>query len=114
MSSQRPRNWDVLAVIAAVIAATMAGLYVGIIKQQEGDVAAWFVAGLAVAVVLALYGAVRSAPRRTPALAVSGGLMAVLGLLGILTIGLPILAAGALALAAAGRAGRSVSAGQSG
>ena len=97
------RGWDLLAAIAAAITLGMIALYIALIVQQDGEVAAWFVAGLAVAAVLTTYGVARRAPRRTLALVVAGVLLAVLGLLGILSIGLPILAAGVLALLAARR-----------
>jgi len=99
----RRGRWDLLAAIAATIALVMIGLYIGLISQQGGQVAVWFLAGLSVAAFQAIYGVPRAAPRRTLALAVSGVLLAVLGLLGILSIGLPILVAGGLALLAAAR-----------
>jgi hypothetical protein len=102
------KGWDVLAVLAGLIAAIMIGVYIGLIRQQGGETAVWFVAGLAIAALLAFYGAVRPAPGRVPALWVSGVVMGALGVLGILTIGLPILGAAALALIAAVRSGRSV------
>jgi hypothetical protein len=100
----RRSGWDLLAAIAAVIALVMIGLYLGLIKQQGGQVAVWFLVGLMVGALLSLYSVPRRAPQRKLALAVSGGLMVVLGLLGILSIGLPILVAGGLALLAAARA----------
>ena len=65
--------------------------------------AAWFVAGLAAAAFLSVYGVARAAPRRALALLASGVVMTVLGFLAILSIGLPILGAGVLALVAAAR-----------
>ena len=82
----------------------MIGLYIDLIRRQEGHVAVWFVAGLATAALLSIYGVARAAPVRRLALAASGAVMAVLGLLGILTIGLPILVAAVLAFIAAARA----------
>jgi len=104
MASGWRDDWDLLAAIAAVIALIMTGLYIGLISQQGGQVAVWFIAGLAAAALLSIYGVPRAAPRRGLALAVSGLVMTVLGLLSILTIGLPILCAGVLALVAATRA----------
>jgi hypothetical protein len=104
MTSGWRNDWDLLAAIAAVIALSMIGLYIGLIRQQGGHVAVWFLAGLAAAALLSIYGVIRAAPRRGLALAVSGVVMVALGLLGILSIGLPILGAGVLALVAAGRA----------
>jgi hypothetical protein len=91
------------AVVAAVLALLMNGVYVLLIHQQGNSPALWFVAGLAVAALLAGYGALRSARGRRPALIASGVLMLGLGLAGILTIGLPIVLAGLLAIIAATR-----------
>jgi hypothetical protein len=96
-SGQRP------AVASAAITLIMIVVYLGLIARQGDDPAAWFVAGLAVAAVLAGYGAVGRARGRRPALLAAGALLLVLGLLGILSIGLPIIAAGVLAIVAAGR-----------
>ncbi|SRR6266511_1013481 len=96
-------GWDPLAAIAALIAVVMMVLYVGLIRQQGGQVVAWFLGGLAAAALLGLYGAARAAPRRGLALAVSGMVLAILGILGILSIGFPILGAGMLTLVAAAR-----------
>ncbi|GII57262.1 hypothetical protein Pth03_56510 [Planotetraspora thailandica] len=96
-------GWDPLAAIAALIALVMMGLYVGLILQQGDQAVAWFLGGLAAAALLAIYGAARAAPRRGLALAVAGTVLTVLGILGILSIGLPILGAGVLALVAAAR-----------
>jgi hypothetical protein len=106
MTSGWRYGWDLLAVIAAAIALIMIGLYIGLIRQQGGQVAIWFLAGLAPAALLSIYGAARAAPRRGLALTVSGVMMAVLGLLGILSIGFPIAGAGVLALVAAARSNR--------
>ena len=94
---------DPLAAITALIVLVMMGLYVGLIRQQGGLVAAWFLVGLASAALLAIYSTVRSVPRRRLALMISSVILAVLGFLGILSIGLPILGAGVLALVAATR-----------
>jgi succinate dehydrogenase hydrophobic anchor subunit len=104
MASERRNGWDLLAVSAAVIALIMIGIYITVIIQQGGDGAAWFPAGLGLAALLSIYGAARAAPRRGLVLAVSGVIMAILGLLGILSIGFPILGAAVLALVAAARA----------
>ena len=108
MSSGRRSDWDLAAVIAAVIGLIMIGLYIGLMSQQGGQVAAWFLAGLATAALLSIYGAARTAPRRGLALAVSGVVMVVLGLLSILSIGFPIFVAGVVALVGAARAGKAV------
>ncbi|TDC39689.1 hypothetical protein [Micromonospora sp. KC213] len=74
-----------------------------LIRQQGGQVAAWFLAGLAIEAFLSIYGVARAAPGRRSVLAVSG-VMVAFGLAGILSIGIPILGAGVLALVAATRA----------
>ncbi|MEV0897208.1 hypothetical protein [Actinoplanes sp. NPDC049802] len=104
MTSGSRNGWDLPAAIAGAIALIMIFLYAGLIRQQGGQVAAWFLAGLAIAALLSIYGAARAAPGRRSVLAVSGMMMVALGLLGILSIGLPILGAGVLALVAATRA----------
>lgn len=101
MASESRNGWDPLAAIAAVIALIMIGFYIGVISQEGDQVAVWFVAGLAAAAILSIYGMVRAAPWRGLALAVSGVVMAVLGFLSILSIGSPILGASVLALVAA-------------
>ena|SRR5690349_6456273 len=104
MTSGWRNGWDLLAAIAGVIGLVMIVFYVGLIRQQGGQAAAWFLAGLALAALLSIYGVARAAPGRRLALAVSGVMMVALGLLGILSIGIPILGAGVLALVAATRA----------
>jgi hypothetical protein len=106
MTSASRNGWDLPAAIAAVIGLVMIGLYLGLIDQQGNQPVAWFLGGLAAAALLASYGAARAAPRRGSVLAVSGAVMTVLGILSILSIGLPILGAGVLALVAAARSRR--------
>lgn len=96
-------GWDLVAAIAAMIGLLMIGIYIGLIVQQGGQMAAWFVAGLAAAAILAIYGVARTVPWRRSALAVSGVAMTTLGFVSILSIGFPILCAGVLALVAAAR-----------
>ena len=47
--------------------------------QQGGQVAVWFILGLAIAALLSIYGVSRTAPRRGLALALSGVVMVALG-----------------------------------
>lgn len=96
-------RWDPLAAIAALIASVMVVVYLAIIDRQGGEPLSWFLGALVAAALLAIYGTVRAAPGRGPAMAVAGVLLTVLGVLGILSIGLPILVAGILALVAAVR-----------
>lgn len=93
------------AAVTAAIALLMNGVYLWLIHQQGNSPAIWFVAGLAVAALLAGYGASPATRGRRPALIASGVLLLGLGLVGILTIGFPIVLAGALAIVAAGRTG---------
>jgi hypothetical protein len=106
MTTGRRQRWDPLATIAALIALGMTGVYAAVLSQQDEQPAVWFVVGLVAAALLAGYGAARSAPHRRPALSVAGSALVALGILGILSIGLPILCAGVLALVAAARATR--------
>ncbi|GIF18273.1 hypothetical protein BJ973_008767 [Actinoplanes tereljensis] len=94
-----------MAMASAALTLIMIVVYLGLISRQGNQPAVWFVAGLAVAAVLAGYGSFAAAPRHRPALFTAGALQLALGLLGILSIGLPIVAAGVLAVVAAGRSG---------
>jgi hypothetical protein len=94
---------DPLAVTASAVAVAMVLAYLEVVRQQDGDPAAWAVAALLLGGGAASYGAVwRSPYRRTPLVAAGVVLLGV-GLLAILSIGLPIMVAGALCLVAAGR-----------
>jgi hypothetical protein len=102
---------DPFAVTAAVLVVVMLVVYLAVIRQQDGEPAAWAVAALAFGAVAAGYGAVRTLPGRRVSLVVAGLVLLAIGVLAILTIGLPILVAGALCLVGATRrprvAGRS-------
>lgn len=100
MNSGRP--W---AAVTAALALLMDGVYLWLVHGQGNSPAIWFVAGLSVAALLAGYGAVPAARGRRPVLIASGVLLLGLGLAGILTIGLPIVLAGVLAIVAATRTG---------
>jgi len=104
MMSKRGKGMDVLPAIAALIAAGVAAGYVVLVQAQGNPVAIWFLAGLIGAAVVSGYGTVRTAPRREIALIAAGVVLTGLGLVGILTIGLPVVCAGILTLVAAGRA----------
>ncbi|HYU83748.1 MAG TPA: hypothetical protein VEK80_02995 [Kribbellaceae bacterium] len=99
-----PFRLDPYAVAAALIAAAMTWVYVGLMHDQGDDPLAWVVTVLVTAAALAAYGAVRSLRFRRVALAIAVLLLGPLGLLAILSIGLPILAAAALASVAFARA----------
>jgi hypothetical protein len=95
---------DLLALAAAVLAVAMAVVYARLMDEQGDRPLWWVLAVLLVGAGGAVYGAVTTGVRRTTALVASGVLLFLLGVLAILTIGLPILLAGALCLVAALRA----------
>jgi hypothetical protein len=103
MASGWRNRLDPMAAIASLIALVMTVLYVAMMSQQGDVVVGWFIGGLTMAALLGIYGAVRAVPLRRLALAVSGAVLTALGVVAILSIGLPILGAGVLALAAAAR-----------
>jgi hypothetical protein len=98
------RVLDPFALAASVLGGVMLAVYVSVTRQQEGDPATWVVAALILGVTAAGYGSVAAVPYRRPSLVLGGLVLVALGLLAILTLGLPILAAGALCLVAAVRA----------
>src|SRR3954452_7863158 len=94
---------DLLAGTASVLALAVLGLYVWIIREQQGELALWAVGALLLGATAAGYGAVRSSPHRRASLVVAGVTLLALGALAILSIGLPILLAGALCVTASMR-----------
>jgi hypothetical protein len=92
------RRLDLLALLAAVIAVVMAGVYVQVMHSQEDQPLAWVLTVLGASALLATYGAPVDASHRRLALVLAGVGLVLLGLLAILSIGLPILVAGLLAL----------------
>jgi hypothetical protein len=94
---------DAIAGAASVLTVAMFVAYLSVIRQQGGEPAAWAVAALTGGAAGAAYGAVVAAPYRRAALMLAGLTLMASGVLAILTIGLPILAAGALCLVAAAR-----------
>jgi len=95
---------ELLALIAAALAAAMAASYVWLIGQQGNQPLPWVLALLLTGALLAAYGAVRQLPYRRAALLAAGVALTTLGLLALSSIGPPIIAAGLLALAAIRRA----------
>jgi hypothetical protein len=93
-----------MAIAAGTISTATVIVYLLIMGAQEGTPAWWFLGGLVIAVSLLGYGASREAPRRRLALALAGADLLGLGILGLLSIGFPLLCAGALALISARRA----------
>ena len=99
-----PRRVDPWAAAAALLAAVMVGVYLGVIRQQDGDAAVWFVAMVVLGAATAAYGAMSWVRLRRPALVVASVLLVATGVLGILSIGFPILVAGVLGIVATVRA----------
>jgi hypothetical protein len=97
------RRIDVPALAAAVVAVVMARLYVLLVHSQGNTPAAWVVTVLVAAGLGAAYGCYRRAPRRRVVLGVCTVLLGAVGLLGILSVGLPILLAAGLCLLAVAR-----------
>ena len=97
---------DAFAVVASVLATVMVIVYSTVTREQGGEPAAWAVAALVGGAAAAAYGAVRTVPYRRSALVLAGLVLFAMGVLAILSIGLPILLAGVLSLAAAVRRGR--------
>ncbi|MEP7090967.1 MAG: hypothetical protein ABI776_12770 [Nocardioidaceae bacterium] len=89
---------DPLPLAGGVVALAMVPLYLLVVSSQGNGAALWVVVALVVAGLCATYGAVRRSPQRLVALGVSTVLLVGVGVLGILSIGLPLLVAGALCL----------------
>jgi hypothetical protein len=96
----RPRI-DLVALAAAVLAVAMAVVYARLMAEQGDRPLWWVLAVLLIGAGGAVYGSVAGGLRRTTVLVGAGVLLFLLGVLAILTIGLPILLAGALCLVAA-------------
>jgi hypothetical protein len=97
------RGVDLLAASAALLAGVMTWAYVRVIHGQGDQPLAWVLCVLTGGAALAGYGTRVAAPQRRAALGVAGAGLLVLGFLAILSIGLPILIAGALALGSSAR-----------
>jgi hypothetical protein len=103
MSAGVLRGVDLLAASAALLAVAMTWVYVRVMHDQGDRPLVWVQVILIGSAVLATYGASLAAVRRRAALVAAGVGLVVLGFLAILSIGLPILVAGALALASSAR-----------
>jgi len=95
-----------LALTAAILAAGTAVSYAWLIRQQGNQPLPWVLIVLLVGALLASYGALWRVPFRRTALVPAVIALTVLGVLGILSIGLPILASGILTLVSLLRPGR--------
>ena len=97
------RRLDVLAAVAAVLAVAMTAVYLALLRQEQDRPLPWVLLVLALGAAGSGYGAVVAWPHRRAALWSAGLLLAALGAVAILSIGLPILVAGILCLVAAAR-----------
>ena len=97
------RGVDLLAASAALLAAAMTWAYIRVIHDQGDQPLGWVLGVLIGCAVLATYASRLAAAGRRPALVVAGAGLLVLGFLAILSIGLPILIAGAFAMVSSSR-----------
>jgi hypothetical protein len=97
------RKVDLIGSLSAVLAAAMAVVYIQVMQDDGEQPLAWVLVVLLSGTVLAAFASWRPAPHRTTALILAGIELTVLGVLALLTIGFPILIAGALALWAGAR-----------
>lgn len=91
------------ATAAAVLAAVMAVVYVSVMRQQGEHPLVWVLGVLLTGAALAAHGARVAASHRRLALVVAGLFLSALGLLALLSIGLPMVVAGVLCFLAAAR-----------
>jgi hypothetical protein len=87
-----------VSLAAAVVSLVMAWVYVTVVHGQGEEPATWVVAVLVGAGLGAGYGAFRGTPGRRAVLGTCACALAALGLLAILSVGLPILLAAVLCL----------------
>jgi hypothetical protein len=90
----------VLAALAAFLTLGVLATTFAITSDQDDFPAWWFVALVVVALAGLLYGTT-SGPRRGPVLRASSGLVLLLGLLALASVGWPLVIAGAAGLVAA-------------
>ncbi len=84
--------------VVVLITATMAVVYVLLIRSQGNSPLPWVLALLGIAVGLAAYAAHPRAAFGPAALAVAGVVLVMMGCLGIFSIGVPLLVAGTIAI----------------
>lgn len=98
------RRLDLLALSASLVALAVTLLYLFLVATEHGRPAWWALVVLVVGVAGSAYAVRPKVPHRRVALVVSAVGLLALGYLAILTIGMPLLLAGALCAAAALRA----------
>ncbi|SDS20748.1 hypothetical protein [Microlunatus soli] len=92
----------VLAAVSIALVVLDGGVYLGLIYAQDDDGPTWwFVAGLIVAIALAVGTIRRAGPGAVVMAIVSVIILLVLGALGILSVGLPLLLAGIMMMVVA-------------
>lgn len=100
------RRVDLLAAAGTAVVLIMTVIYIWVMRQQGDRPLVWVLTVLLGGAVLSGYGAMNSSWYRRAALLIAGVLLTILGILAILSIGYPILAAGILCLIAGARAKR--------
>lgn len=95
-----PRRLDLLPLGASLIAFAEAALYVVLVITEDGRPAWWAIAILVVGGAGAAYATPRKARWRSVVLSVCAALLGALGYLALLSIGLPLLLASGLCIAA--------------
>jgi Na+/melibiose symporter-like transporter len=94
------RRFDLLAAVACLLTLGMLVAYVSLVRSQGDSVAPWAVAVLLLAAVGTAWSTPRTARYGRQTLVACAVLLGLLGLLAILSIGLPILMAAGLCLVA--------------
>lgn len=103
MKARGNRTWDFVPAGVSAAAFAIAVGYVRLLDSQGDSPRLWFLGGMILAAALAAYAAFRSVPRRAEAIAVSGLVLFAFGILGLFSIGFPILVAGVVAIAFAAK-----------
>jgi hypothetical protein len=98
------RRLDLLALSASALAAAVTLLYLFLVATENGTPSWWALCVLVVGIGGAGYAVRLAVPYRRVALVVSAVALLALGYLALLSIGLPLLLAGAFCVAAALRA----------
>lgn len=81
----------------------MVVVYAMLMRSQGHAPLLWVIGVLVLAAGLATFGATRAAAFGPGALSISGVLLMMMGVLGVFSIGLPLLLAGVVAIVSAGR-----------
>jgi ABC-type transport system involved in cytochrome c biogenesis permease component len=103
MKAATSHRIDGYAVAAAVIAVLMSGTYAWLMQVQGDRPRWWFLCLLLGGALLAAYGALPGVPYRRITLAVAAAVLLSAGVLALPSIGLPVVAAGTLAVLACRR-----------